>query len=304
MKAVVTISAMALLALAATAASARDWDLDFTARDPAVKQAGHYEWAWDGKDSLSLEAHATMHYTPEGAPRIVITGPDELLSHIRVGQGHIRFERDRDWHYEGGERLQVTVTGVTVHDIALSGSGQADLEKLNLDHLDLTVSGSGSVTGEGRSDRLNLTVSGSGRADVSRLAAREAEVKISGSGSAATGRGLEQVGLSLSGAAHVDLGALQARETRIQMSGSGRVNGGGSSDRVMLSMSGHCTADLGQLQAREADIRISGNGRAMLTPRDTARVTISGAGTVVMAARPASLSQSISGSGSVRIGER
>ena len=343
MKAVLAISGVTFLALVATAAFARDWD-DFTPRDPVVKQAGHYEWNWDGDDALSLEAPATMHYTPGGSPRIVITGPEDLLARIRVGQGHIRFDRDfdRDWDHVDNDRLQVTVTGVTVHNISVSGSGRATLEKLNLDHLDLAISGSGSLAGDGRSDRLHVAVSGSGRADVTKLAANEADINISGSGTVADagrsdhlglnisgsghgelgqlqvrdakirlsgngtvaiGRGLEQLDLTLSGGAHVDLGTLQARETRIQMSGSGQVNGSGSSDRVMLSMSGHGTADLGQLQTREADIRVFGNGRVTLSPRETANVTVSGSGVVAMATRPAHLSQHTSGAGSVRIGD-
>src|SRR5476651_53130 len=99
MKAVFAMTGMALLALAASSALARDWNDDFVPRDPAVKQPGHYEWSWDGKDGLSLEAPVTLHYTPGGSPRIVATGPDEMLAHLQVGQGHIRV--DRDWHYSG-----------------------------------------------------------------------------------------------------------------------------------------------------------------------------------------------------------
>lgn len=175
-----TMIAMTVLALAATTAFAHGWDDDFIPRDPVVKQSGHYEWQWDGKDSLALQAPATMHYMPAGSPRIVVTGPDDLLAHVQVGQGRIRV--DRDYHYSGHDRLQVTVTGVTVHNIALSGSGQADLEKLDLDHLNLAISGSGSLRGDGRADTVNLSVSGSGNADLANLAARTANIHISGSG--------------------------------------------------------------------------------------------------------------------------
>jgi hypothetical protein len=181
MKAVAMMS-MALLALAATAALGRDWDDNFVPRDPAVKQPGHYEWTWDGKDSLGIEAPVNLHYTQAGSPRIVITGPDELLAHVQVGQGRIR--TDQDWHYSGREHLQVTVTGVTVHNIALSGSGQASLEKLDLDHLNLAISGSGMLTGDGHVEHANLSLSGSGNADLSHLSASTANIHISGSGKA------------------------------------------------------------------------------------------------------------------------
>lgn len=178
MKATMVISAA--LALAATAAVARGWEGDFVPREPAVKQSGHYEWSWDGRDDLGLEAPATLRYTPEGSPRIVITGPDDLLAHVQVGQGRIRV--DRDWHYSGNDRLVVTVTGVTVHNIALAGSGRASLEKLDLDHLNLSVAGSGTVTGDGQVGNANVSLAGSGAARLSRLQARNANIHISGSG--------------------------------------------------------------------------------------------------------------------------
>jgi hypothetical protein len=116
-----------------------------------------------------------------------------------------------------------------------------------------------------------------------------------------TGGGLEHLDLDLSGSPHVALGPLKAREANIRMSGAGEVRVAGRSDRVLVSLSGHGTADLARLAAREADIRVSGSGKVMLTPRETADISVSGAGLVVMASRPARLSQSISGSGRIRI---
>jgi len=305
MKTSMMISATALLALGATATLARGWDDDFNAREPAMKQPGHYEWTWDGADTLSLHAPAVMHYTPGGSPRIVITGPQELLDHIQVGQGRIRLEQEwgwsGGWHYSGHERLQVTVTGVKVHNIDVGGSGRAELEKLDTDHLSLAVSGSGSMTGEGRSEQLRLSVSGSGHADMTRLAAHDTDINLSGSGSLSTGNGIQRLGLRISGSGHADIGQLQAREARIEMSGSGRLAGSGSSDRVMINMSGNGNAELAQLRTRDADIRISGNGRIALTPREEADISVSGSGLVTMAARPAHLSQTIHGAGRVRI---
>ena len=220
MKAVMAISGM-MLALVASAAFARGWDGDFTAREPSVKQSGHYEWSWDGKDSLSLEAPVSLHYTPGGAPRIVATGPEELLAHLRVGQGRIRV--DDNWHYSGPGRVEVTVTGVTVNSISLSGSGRATLEKLDLDRLNLSISGSGSVKGDGRSDQVSLSISGSGN------------------------------------------------------------------------------ADLAALTARTASVHISGSGKVDLTPRESASVSVSGSGIMRMTAKPAHYTQSVSGSGGIRI---
>src|SRR4051812_21514217 len=83
---------------------ARDWD-DFTPREPSLKQSGHWEWAWDGNDSLGVSVGATVHYIARGPARITVTGPDQLLEKLRVGQGEIRW--CEDCSIRGG-RLDIT----------------------------------------------------------------------------------------------------------------------------------------------------------------------------------------------------
>src|SRR3984957_15613849 len=110
--------ALCVLALTAASATARDWD-GFTPRDPSLKQPGHWEWAWDGSDSLGIGlVGATVHYVPNGPARVVIAGPDEGLERVRVGRGQTR------WCEESIaiKGLDVTVSGVTLHHVALSGA--------------------------------------------------------------------------------------------------------------------------------------------------------------------------------------
>src|ERR1700759_1905130 len=84
-----TVFAVCALALTVASATARDWE-GFAPRDPSLKQPGHWEWAWDGNDSLGIGlVGATVHYVPNGPARIVITGPDNALERVRVGQGQI-----------------------------------------------------------------------------------------------------------------------------------------------------------------------------------------------------------------------
>jgi hypothetical protein len=251
--------AFCLLSLTLVSAQARGWD-DFTPREPSLKQSGHWEWAWDGTDGLGVAAPAMVHYVPSGPARIVINGPDDMLEHLRVGQGQIKMECD-DCHFHG-EKLDITVSGVALHDVALSGSGEIALGRLDQDRLNLVVSGSGSVSTEGRIDRMELVVSGSGNAKLGEMAAQQAKIHISGSG---------------------------------WVSAEGRV------DRVELSISGSGKARLGGVAVRQADIHISGSGNTELTPKETANVSIAGSGTVRMAAAPPRLTQSVTGSGGVQV---
>jgi len=131
--------ALCLFSLAlAVPALARSWD-DFTPQDPSLKQSGHWEWAWDGEDNLGVNVGATVHYVAGGPARIVATGPDALLEKLRVGQGEIRW--CEDCSIRGG-RLDITVSGVTLHKVALhGGGGDIQLGRLDQDRLRLAISG-------------------------------------------------------------------------------------------------------------------------------------------------------------------
>ncbi len=85
----------------------------------------------------------------------------------------------------------------------------------------------------------------------------------------------------------------------IAINGSGEVEATGRTEAVDLDISGSGEADLSGLETRDADIDISGSGEAAVGPTGAARITISGSGDVDLTRRPASLTQSISGSGDV-----
>jgi len=212
--------ALCVVALAAASATARDWD-DFTPRDPSLKQPGHWEWSWDGNDSLGIGlVGATVHYVPNGPARIVITGPDEALERIRVGQGQIRW--CEDCHAIKG--LEVTVSGVTLHNVALNGADVTiQLGRLDQDRLNLALAGTGEIDASGRVDRLSASIAGSGN--------------------------------------------IRMDDAKVE----------------------------------RASINIAGSGDVAVTPRQEASVHVAGSGRVRMTAMPAQLSQSITGSGGVRV---
>lgn len=85
----------------------------------------------------------------------------------------------------------------------------------------------------------------------------------------------------------------------LSISGSGEVTARGRTETVALDISGSGEADLSGLETRDADIDISGSGEAAVGPTGAARIDIAGSGDVDLTRRPASLTQSISGSGDV-----
>ena len=248
---------ISLLGLAVLPAWAAPWDRSY--REPAVTQPGRLEWTWDGGKRLGVGVPGTVHYSEQGAPRVVITGPDELLRRVHFGDGNIFMDNDSFFSWHDRDRLDITVTGVALNEFNVSGSGKLILGKLKRDWIGINVSGSGST-------ELEASVSG------------DAELRVSGSG-------------------HIIFGALEARNLKAHISGSGGIDGKGHADTLDLDMSG--SGRFADITASRANVTMSGSGRATIAARDAARVRISGSATVRMPTKPPQLDVSVSGSGHV-----
>jgi hypothetical protein len=216
----IVLQAALALGLLSLAAEARDWD-SFMPREPSLKQPGHWEWAWDGRDGLGISVPATVHYQRSGPARIVITGPDEMLDQLRVGQGEIRFCRDC-WGTSRG-RLDITVSGVALRNVALAGGGEEiQLGRLDQDDLRLSISGSGKASADGRIDRLQLSISGSGTVRMDDAAVQRADIHIAGSGKVnVTPR--QEANVHVAGSGDIQMKARPARLNQF-VTGSGGVH--------------------------------------------------------------------------------
>lgn len=199
-------------------AYARGWD-DFTPREPSLKQSGHWEWAWDGSDGLGVAlVGAKVRYVPTLPARIVITGPDEALERVRVGQGQIRW-CDNCRAIKG---LEVTVSGVTLHKVALAGADiDIQLGRLNQDRLSLSLSGTGEIGAGGRVDRLDASIAGAGDIQMADAVVQRANIHIAGSGDVAVNP-RDEANVSVAGSGKVRMTAMPARLNQ-SITGSGGV---------------------------------------------------------------------------------
>ena len=205
------------LALAAPAL-ARSWD-DFTPREPSLKQSNHWEWEWDGSDGLGVSVRATVHYVADGPARIVVNGPNDLLEKLRVGQGQIRWCEDCR---VGGDRLDITVSGVRLRNVALHGAGgDVQLGRLDQDRLRLAISGTGKASASGRIDQVDLAISGSGNANLGDASVRRANIHVSGSGDVDLSP-RDEANVHVSGSGNIRMKAMPARLNQ-RVSGSGGV---------------------------------------------------------------------------------
>ena len=168
-----------------------------------------------------METPDALHYSPGISTHPVIMGQRKLWQISRKVKGRIR-SLEEGWHYSADEYVDVTVTGVRVHDISLAGSGSANLSGLDLDHMHLVVAGNFQVNAQGRADDVDLSIAGGGRADMQQLAGkRPLHLHIIG-GNDVWLSPRDQAIVSITGSAHVYMAAKPTNLSQTVL-GSGRV---------------------------------------------------------------------------------
>lgn len=103
----------------------------------------------------------------------------------------------------------------------------------------------------------------------------------------------------IAGSGNVTLEKLDQRELELRISGSGQIEAHGSVERVSAHISGSGDVRLGDVAMKRLTTKISGSGNVEAGPKEEADITLSGAGTVRLLTRPASLRSKVSGSGRI-----
>jgi hypothetical protein len=103
----------------------------------------------------------------------------------------------------------------------------------------------------------------------------------------------------LSGAETMVLTGYDQDSLEMHLSGAGHVRGVGKAKRLDADISGAGNLDFAALPVDDAQVRISGAGNATLDPKQSADLSISGAGHIGLLTKPANLHSSIAGFGSI-----
>jgi len=209
---------------------------------PLIDLATQKAWRWNGGDTLALDAPINIRYQPhrssqdlpQGAPppstpqisgpqisgpQISVTGPADVLQHVRVSGG--RIAADTNISRANGRKVEAIVN-VPIRKFVVNGGENLDLGELDQPALDLHLNGSGTVTGRGKVDRLNLVIAGSSKADLGGLSVTgDSNISILGSGDA-TLSPHGKVKLFVAGSGNLEL-LTKPAELRQTIMGSGEV---------------------------------------------------------------------------------
>lgn len=174
--------------------------------------------AWDGSDTLEINAFADVTYVQGPAASVTLEGPAALLDKVTVKDGRIDFEGGR---WKGGA-LKVVVEAPGVKRFDLSGVQDLKVTGFDQDEIEISMGGAGRVTVTGKARKASLDISGTGAANLAALELDEADVELSGAGKATLGP-KSRAKIDVSGIGEVELTRRPAQLEQ-DISGAGRVS--------------------------------------------------------------------------------
>lgn len=117
------------------------------------------------------------------APGIVVSGDHNLIDRVVTDvEGERLVVRLENGSYDFTEEMRVTVFLPELRELTIRGSGDADVEGLDGEHLELAIQGSGDVRARGFVRRLEASIHGSGDLELRELEVETANVRVKGSG--------------------------------------------------------------------------------------------------------------------------
>lgn len=116
------------------------------------------------------------------AASLTISADDNILPLIEtnVENGILIISTKGSYSTKNGAKALITVP--ELHAFAVKGAGDSKIDGLRGRSFDVSISGSGDITGRGQVENVRASISGSGDINLADVLAKKAEVSIAGSG--------------------------------------------------------------------------------------------------------------------------
>lgn len=232
--------------------------------------------------------HPGKLYLRQGATqKVELLGEEEVVKEVetRVSGGKLVISREDSWsffNWGSTDGVTVYVTVPVIEGISVAGSGDIIVE------------------GPIRGDNMELAVSGSGNMELEVLLSGDLDANVSGSGSMKVKAKCRKVDGDVSGSGRVSFTGEISRDADFKISGSGRIEATGSAERMDATISGSGKVLAVGLKVQIASVRISGSGDVEIEVGKELEANISGSGSVSYKGNPSKVNSNASGSGRVR----
>ena len=136
----------------------------------------------DAFSSVELAGSNNVVIRAGEAQSVVVKADDNLLDHVttEVQSGHLVI--DNTGNFATKSPMSVEIGVPTIDALTLSGSGNIVADGLDVESLRATLPGSGTLTGSGTAERLDVAVGGSGSVQFTQLVAADVHADVGGSG--------------------------------------------------------------------------------------------------------------------------
>lgn len=181
-----------------------------------------------GFEQLLSTSSADVTVTTGKPVSVVATGDARALDRldIRVEAGRLVIgSKARPWIRGSLERTRIAIAVPMLRDVAQTGSGDLNIDRVQVRDFGVAASGSGDIH-VARADvgALNAAVSGSGRLVLPALTATSARFVVTGSGDVAVAGRAADVAAKVAGSGGLDATGLKADALVAAASGSGSVS--------------------------------------------------------------------------------
>ena len=143
--------------------------------------------AVSGVSMISLSGSGQLFVEQGDTESLTVTTDDNLLQYISTqvhGNALDLGFNDPMTNVQPTNGIVFRLTVKKLEGLEISGSGQAEAKGVSTDRLQVRISGSGGVAGQGTANDLDLRISGSGSFRGQEIKSQRATVGVSGSGDA------------------------------------------------------------------------------------------------------------------------
>ncbi|MFN8442783.1 MAG: head GIN domain-containing protein [Caldilineaceae bacterium] len=136
-----------------------------------------------GFNQIEITGSGDLIIEQSGEESLLVIADDNLLPILtsNVAGGQLILGTKSNTSIMNG-KIEYHVTVKSLEGLEITGSSDTTIHKLDGDQLDIQISGSGTVTGNGSVSKLNIEISGSGEYDGAIISSQDATVSVSGSG--------------------------------------------------------------------------------------------------------------------------
>lgn len=139
-----------------------------------------------GFTMVELSGTGELTIEKTGTESLSISAEDNLLPRLtsEVSNGTLSLGTEPNTTIVPTKPITYSLTVKDLNGLAVSGSGNIQVQNVTTAALSIEISGSGTITASGAVNDQDLEISGSGRYQAEQLTSKIANVRISGSGSA------------------------------------------------------------------------------------------------------------------------